>query len=994
MLAIGLVVLLGAMALAPVVQTWIAQSVLARQPALQGTLGSLWAGFGKVNVAELQLKIDGAVLTVPSLKAELPLTTAVWDRRFLVRKLVAKGWTLDLRQLPAPKAGESTESAPAPDQGQGSPATAERVSVQNVVRLFYGTLSRWALPCDVSLDGVDLEGDVLVAASVGREPVTVHVIVKGGGMAAGREGDFAIDASGDFIAADAAMIALAGHGHVVVAMKSPRTFSRVEVKADLSSKGGLVPEGLTLAADVTSALDARAETFSLELNRGSQHLATLLARFPEGTNRLAGTWKLNLQDSDVALFAPNRSLPDFTATGDGRFDCDLALTQLHALGHLSGPISHLGVLAPSLERLGAVTVDTDFDGTRSGQSIRVDRLKASLNGAGMAAVVSSHQSFEIDEPTGDLKPLDPVGDWMDVSLRGFPLAWRPDSTGGFALSGGDATGAFVVRAAKGGFALRSKAPVTAAGVSVQRADKTFVGKLDLALSLLAEYGSEGWRIQAAPLVVSSGGRSLATFDGKASRPAGLDQSIAIAGAWTADLKTLASQSVGPDLSWIRGRSASGDFSAKVGTSTELDGRLSVVGRDEGHTITGNLHAEVDETGRISFLAPVKVAFGPSASDLSVEGTSIRDETGTRLYIKLTGKDVALEHLRLLAASLAEAGGVPVAANAGSETPDQVRDRTPFWGDWTGNVAVAFARLKAGEFAFEDVGGAFQLGHGSIRLEGGHGALDGQRFANVGGTIAFDAAAEFPYSFKVTASLDRVDAAPLFPVPKSGGEPAIEGYFSIAGTLTGNGMNLHDLLGRTQEELRLTSPAGIVRVLKTDVDEAFPAETASSVSDTLGRMGSGVGKFFGVEDTGGFGKKTVSPTAEAVIAFINAVSEIGFDEVTLTAVRGTDRTIRLVNIAMTAGDERLTGSGQITYVKDLSLRAQPLSVDLQFWARGRVAKLLSTAGLLSADKDGLGYTRLIQPIHFGGTLEHIDRSQWHNLLVKAATPKPVEPKKNP
>ena len=993
MLAIGLVVLLGAMALAPVVQTWIAQSVLARQPALQGTLGSLWAGFGKVNVAELQLKIDGAVLTVPSLKAELPLTTAVWGRRFLVRKLVAKGWTLDLRQLPAPKAGESAESAPAPAQGQGSPATAERVSAQNVVRLFYGTLSRWALPCDVSLEGVDLEGDVLVAASVGKEPVTVHVIVKGGGMAAGREGDFAIDASGDFIAADAAMIALAGHGHVVVAMKSPRTFSRVEVKADLSPKGGLVPEGLTLAADLTAALDARAETFSLELNRGSQHLATLLARFPVGTNRMAGTWKLNVQDSDVALFAPNRSLPDFTATGDGRFDCDLALTQVHALGHLSGPISHLGVLAPSLERLGAVTVDADFDATRSGQSIRVDRLKASLNGAGMAAVVSSLQSFEIDEPTGNLKPLDPVGDWMDVSLRGFPLAWLPDSTNGFALSGGDATGAFVVRAAKEGFALRSKAPVTAVGVSVQRADKTFVGKLDLALSLLAEYGSEGWRIQAAPLVVSSGGRSLATFDGNASRPAGLDQSIAIAGAWTADLKTLASQSVGPDLRWIRGRSASGDFSAKVGTSTELDGKLSVVGRDEGHTITGSLHAEMDETGRISFLAPVKVAFGPSASDLSVEGTSIRDETGTRLYIKLTGKDVALEHLRLLAASLAEAGGVPVAVSAGPESA-RARDRIPFWGDWTGNVAVAFTRLRAGENVFEDIGGAFQVGRGSIRLEGGQGGFGGQRFSKVDGSIAFDPAAEFPYNLKLTASLDKVDAAPLFPVPKSGGEPSIEGIFSIAGTLTGNGINLRDVVNRTQEELRLTSQAGIVRVLKTDVDEAFPPEKASAVSDTLGRMGSGVGAFFGVDDQGHFDKKAVSPTAEAVIAFINAVSEIGFDEVTLTAVRGTDRTVRLVNIAMTAGDERLTGSGQITYVKDLSLRAQPLSVDLQFWARGRVAKLLSTAGLLSADKDGLGYTRLIQPIHFGGTLEHIDRSQWHNLLVKAATPKPVEPKKNP
>jgi hypothetical protein len=70
------------------------------------------------------------------------------------------------------------------------------------------------------------------------------------------------------------------------------------------------------------------------------------------------------------------------------------------------------------------------------------------------------------------------------------------------------------------------------------------------------------------------------------------------------------------------------------------------------------------------------------------------------------------------------------------------------------------------------------------------------------------------------------------------------------------------------------------------------------------------------------------------------------------------------------------------------------VDLQFWARGRVAKLLSTAGLLSADKDGLGYLKLSQPIHFGGTLEHIDRSQWHNLLVKAAAQNPGGPKKTP
>jgi hypothetical protein len=137
---------------------------------------------------------------------------------------------------------------------------------------------------------------------------------------------------------------------------------------------------------------------------------------------------------------------------------------------------------------------------------------------------------------------------------------------------------------------------------------------------------------------------------------------------------------------------------------------------------------------------------------------------------------------------------------------------------------------------------------------------------------------------------------------------------------------------------------------------------------------------------------VSPAIQTVIDIINDTSEIGFDEFTVTAVRGADRTIRLVDLAVTAGDERATGSGLIAYVQGLPFRAQPLTVDLQFAARGHIAKLLSAAGLLSAQKDGLGYTLLSQPIFFGGTLEHIDNRRWHDLLVKAATQRPAGGKK--
>ena len=993
-LAIVLVVILVVAAFAPVVQTWVAQMVLDRQPALQGSLESLSAGIGRLEIGNLRLKVGGAILTVPHLQAELPIVTAGWDRRFLVRRLVAKGWTLDLRQNPEPKgAGAAVVSAAGTQGAPAALAPPETVAAQNVARIFQGTLSRWTLPCDLSLDGVELEGDVLVDAQADRAPTRVHVIVKGGGMAAGRDGIFAIDASSMALDSELSVVSIAGHGSLAVAMKTPRTFSRAEVKADLSADGGPFPKGLTLSADFAVICGVGEETYNLALTRGSQHLATVLAHFPEATNQFAGTWKVDLQDSDFAPFAPDRPLPHFIATGDGQFDSDPAFNRVHARGRLSAVTNHLGVLAPALERFGTVTLDAGFDAVRSGHSIRVEHLSVSLPGDRPSAIVQSLQSFDFDEKTGALKPADPAGDWAEISIRGIPVAWLSSLNDGLAWSGGDATGEFVVRAEKGGFAFRPKAPLTAAGVSVQHAGRTFGPKLDVSVSLLANCYPQGWQVRLAPLMVASGGSRLATVEARVSSPAGLNQPIAIAGTWNADLQALAARAGDSDLSWIRGRSASGDFTAKVGASMELDGKLAVVGRDEHHTVTASLHAEMDGSGRISFLAPVRVAFGPNVSDLSAEGTRIRDQAGTRLYLKLTGKSIVLEHLGLLAAPLAAGGGVTLAVLAGSEAMAGVRDRVPFWGHWTGHVAVAFDRLTTGNEVFDNVGGLLHVDQGSVHLEGGHAGIATKRDVRVEGSVSFDAAAEFPYDLKATASLDRVDAETLFVPADSRKEPAIEGRFSFAGTLVGNGVNLKDLIGRTREEFRLASTAGIVRVLKTDVDEALPPEPKARVSDALDTVGSAVGKFFGVDDKMGSGRKTVNPTTEAVIEFTNELAEIGFDEITVTGVRGIDGIIRLANLTMTTPDMRLTGSGQVTDVKGRSLRAQPLSVDLQFWARGRTAKLLSAAGLLSTQKDDSGYTMLREPIHLGGTIEHLDISRWHELLVKAAQ-NPGAPKKGP
>ena len=83
------------------------------------------------------------------------------------------------------------------------------------------------------------------------------------------------------------------------------------------------------------------------------------------------------------------------------------------------------------------------------------------------------------------------------------------------------------------------------------------------------------------------------------------------------------------------------------------------------------------------------------------------------------------------------------------------------------------------------------------------------------------------------------------------------------------------------------------------------------------------------------------------------------------------------------------------VPGTALRNSPLSLDFRFGARGRIARLLATAGLLSDQKDERGFSLLREPVHLGGSLAAIDTSAWHRLLVQAAVPRAApKKKKNP
>ncbi len=998
-MVVALAALLALVSIAPVVQTWVAQLALARQSGQHGSIRALSARFGEVQIADLHLEREGAIVTIPYLDARLPLTTALLKRKLVVRNLVARGWTLDLSHR------SDTQNAPTPagtgpERAEGSAALppATVAPAQEVLRVFRGILRGGQLPCDLSLDGVDLEGDVVVADGLGNPPARVHVIVKGDGVAAGRESALAIDATGEFHDSRGRTIDLAVHGRLAVAMDSPRTLNRVELKADLSAEGRLFPKGFACSVDIAAARGASDETYTLDLSRDSRRVVTVLVRAPAAPGRLVGTWKVDLRDSDLAPFMPDRPLPSVAAEGEGDVGADAAFTRVHALGRLNIVAGRLGVLVPPLDFLGTVTADARFDVVRSGQSIRVDRLSVSLAGPGRTAVVQALQPFDCDERTGHLTVADPSKDWMEASIGAMSLVGLPDLLEGFSFVGGNATGELVARVPSGGLALRSKTPLIVTGVAVQHAGKMIGHGLDLSLPLLADFNSDGWKMECAPLTVGSAGQHLATIEAKVVRPAKAGQPATIAGTWNADLKALASQSAIPGAGWITARSASGDFSASVGMSTDVAGKLVVIGPAADQSISVNFQAGIGADLAVAFRAPIKITVGSGVSEVTAEGTWVGETAGDRLNLSLTGANVALEHLQQLVAPLVAMGGAPLnagtsAGTGGPQTPAAGRDRAPFWGDWVGGMTVAFDRLKAGDEDLNGVRGTFDFDHGSIRLQNGLWELPNQSLAKAEGLISFDAAAASPYGVKAAAALGEVDAAPLFGDPPSGRDPAFKGRFSVAMTLTGSGNNLDDLVARIEQEYRLTSTNGIVRLLRTNVADTIP-EAAAPVSDALDTAGAAVGAIFGLKRGAvRSGEKHVSKNTEAVIGFTYLISEIGYDQIVITARRGPDRTIHLVEIAMTGRDVHVTGSGQIDFVKGWSFPVEPLSVELQLGVRGKLAPLLATAGLLSARKDEQGYTLLNQPVRFGGTMQHIDETQWHDLLAKAAAPKPDEGKKD-
>ena len=1033
-------VVLVAAAFSPWVQTWVVQQLLARQPGMQASVGSVWVRPSSVQITDLRLSQDGAVLTLPSADITLPTWTALWDRKIVVQKLVAKGWTLDLsgrnpgkveRVVAKPPNAGATGSkqveANAPPPAGDSPAEEERTAARSLpvdgtvapsaARGFLGLPRGWQLPMAMSWDGVELQGEVLLAADSGQEPIRASVTVTGGGIGAGQQGELALDALVSVPNSGRWPAAYGADGRLGIAMKTARTLDRMEFNGRLTARGQALPDDLRVSAGLERS-GTSSETCRVDFTRGDRHVLIVSAPQAEDKARINGTWTLDLRVSDLAGLFTELSLPAGAAEGKGNFETDAHRGRFRATGRLAGEIGRLKGASSSASRVEGLKFKAGIELARAGRSLQIERLDVSVAGANPVAQFRCVQPFTFDEATGTLAVVDPSGDWIEGTLQGLPMAWLSGVVTGVVFSGGDATGDFAAKLAKGDISLRSKSPLHATGVSLQKDGRVVAQGLDLSVALLAEKSSRGWQWHGAPMVLSSAGRQLASFEVNVTPPPAGGRITAIGAIGSADLEALAALPVIPGLPPIPWRSVTGSLAASVGPSSEVTAQLNLAGPGPDQAVAAKVRAHANALGQISFNAPFTITSGKKAAEISAEGTWTAEKEGGRLNLDMGAVSADVEPLQQLAASLLAASGVawtgapvtgesrgPLAATAG-------RDLQPFWGEWRGHIRFHAYQLRTGDLELRQVAGAIAVDRGTLRLEASHGTLatpsapvkdepvhrrpkavePPSRVVTLEGTVSFDGAADLPYRLEAKVGVDAVDAAQLLGSAKAKSEQCVEGSFAVAATFGSTGTNLPNLIERRKEEFRLTGMNGILRLLKTNVAAAIP-DQPSKGSEVLAGASTLLGAVLGVGKNALYsGVKTLPKPMEAVLNFTYQIPEVRYDELVVTARRSAKGPIDLTGFTMNAPKLRLTGNGRISPLESQPIGQGTLELELKLGARDNFAVLLTTAGLLSADKDEAGYAWMREPLRLGGTLEQVDDTQWRDLLLKAAMPPKEQTKK--
>lgn len=1003
--AIVLVVLLGiavTLAFNSGVQTWAVRRALAQQPDMRGSVGQVAVGLNRVQVDALHIERPGMTFTAPATTIELPVKAAA-SKQVLIRRLVSKGWVLDLTAPatlpPAKTAAVGAETQPFTGLAAiglsrvsvlAAAAPAAPASASGNAEAFQGIFRLLELPIELSVDEADLEGDVIFPGKPGQPPGRAHVTIVGGQLGAGKTGEFKITSVAKLDGAGNPIRDMTANSALQAKMDTPRTFESINGTIDLVATGPQFPNGAKLRGNFKAVRGGGSEDYALTLRSVAQageekQVLDVQASYPADSRQLSGTWKLDARDADLAPFSLGILLPNFVAAGQGQFQADSSFQQTRASGTFESTVEKLEVLNPTLSVLGRMRVKGDFDVVQRPGLMRVERLSAEAQSARPVALVQTLQPIELDTSSGEVRVADAAKDLFRIVLEGVPLAWVQPFVQDVSIGGEDARGELVASSHDGGFTVRSVAPLSVRNLNISKAGQPLLQAVNISVALSGDYSPKhGWQADVSEMSLRSGDASWLTVSAKVGQASGPNQPLKATGQYQVDLPgALRQPALAMPISLTKGR-LSGDFSGMLNdtlkqVAVKLEARdLVSPNAPQIPVVSMNLRADLQADGVIKAQAPVVIQQGERKSDLTVSAELKPAGAQQSIDAQVISELLYVEDAKILAAPFAASNEAakptpapepqrrePPARGGNAPTTAPKPDAAPFWSGYTGQIRLALKKVVySPDVQAGNVSGAIQINGNALKLDNFHAVMGEGSSAKLNGGIQFNSKSKQPYSLDGDVNVSNLNPGPLLTLLSENKQPTVEGSFDMVGKINSNASTPDALGANSNADIKLTSRGGKFHGFAAAVkkiDAAKYQKTVSTAASILGAV------------SGLMGKNEVAAQVEkgrAIVDVLGRFIEINFDQMNLELVHRPGEKTQIKDFSLISPDLRFIGEGEIDNQNGISWYNQPLRAELQLAVRGDQAKDLQLLGALDPAKDPLGYIPIKDKLPIEGTAFNI------------------------
>ena len=960
------------------VQTKLVRHVLADQPGLVATVGSVKLSWNQLRLTDLVVNNGPLSLRLPALEAELP----VW-RLFTagkrVDRLVARGWEVRWDG----SVGELATSAYPRIDGAGWAAVLANLETGGAgesAALWEQLTQLLNQPLPITMGEVELQGRAFWRQAGPGADGFAEVRVSGRGPSRGTTQSLLVDIDATGTRADARGI------------QSLRITNRLETLLATDQSLDRLNLNTELIASLEEQVPARVYGLELDLEQvnGAPRLALALreedlplvsARLgsSESTANLEGEWSLSLNATNISHLMLGRELPAFSVDGHGELSANNTLADAALNGVVTFVVTDLGTYVDALSGVGDLSGELNFAVQQSGPNTRFTRFDLALAGAAPVLEARLLQGVEIGADAFELRVANPEEPLCEIELAGLPPAWIQPWLAPWVLDARPVQGKLIGLVSPQGLRIVTNQPIRMERVALAEAGRTWVDDGLLEVDLGAEITPLGWQVELGRVEIARNGSPVVTLQARGGQLQEDEETIKAVGRVEVDLVGLSQWPGFAD----RVKLNSGRLTAEFGLG--LEERLSIATAltvDELTGLNGVALPSVEMDGRFDLLSdggvevhlPARIERAGQRSELTFNLRAAATDEDMKFEGSVSSPGLYVQDLMdfasLIPADPEVIGGAP--APSDTLSPVQVAAPIPIWGTSQGSLqlsvaqvflpdAPAIERVRA-ELIADSTG--LQISMLEARV-GSEGRLDAK------GRLAFNGTESEHYQGVAEVKISDVAVEPWLRWFDPEELPVLTGRVNVDATWNGVASDPSELADAGVFQAQITSPGGVIRALGVDVEDYI------QTGQTVAALGALFGAVTGNQQLQQQAQKVQSATAAAEL-----LAAITFDQLSLNLERVPGGDIVLSDLSLIAPTLRLLGEGRITYRVGQPFWLQPLELNLSLSAREELGAALQQLGVLRSQADSLGYLLLISGFSLDGNLANIGTQELEQLLMRA------------